>query len=139
MSSVVLTLAPAQSIGLTVSGAALGLTLAGETTGTLEFAPATNELTLQLTSDELTLQLAPFFKGDQGPAGEAPTTWDYYAANWTTPPAQVGTTAAGAVYSYTLTGVTRHRLVPSPYVAAQDAFYSAWDGAALSGLIVSRG
>ena len=67
------------------------------------------------------------------------TTWDYYVTNWTTPPTQAGTTAAGAVYSYTLTGVTRHRLVPSPYVAAQDAFYSAWDGAVLSGLIVSRG
>ena len=77
--------------------------------------------------------------GPQGDPGISSTTWDYYAANWTTPPTQAGTTAAGAVYSYTLTGVTRYRLVPSPYVAAQDAFYSGWDSAALSGLIVSRG
>lgn len=122
-----LTLTPTRVIALTLSAPAQG---------SIEFTPATAGLTLQLSQ---------FFKGEQGPpgppgpAGEAPTTWGHYAVHWTTAPAQVGTTAAGAVYSYTLSGTTRYRLVPSPYAAAQDAFYSAWDGAALSGLIVSRG
>ena len=77
--------------------------------------------------------------GPQGPPGTGSITWDFYATNWTTAPTQVGTTAAGAVYSYTLSGTTRYRLVPSPYLAAQDTFYSTWDGSALSGPIVSRG
>ncbi len=120
MSKIQLTLTPTRVIGLKLTSPAQG---------SIKFAPATAGLTLQL---------APFFKGEKGEQG-APTTWGYYAVHWATTPAQVGTTAAGAVYSYTLGGTTRYRLVPSPYVAAQDAFYSAWDGAALSGFIVSRG
>lgn len=84
----------------------------------------------------------PFFKGDPGPMGPPANvipTWDYYVINWTTAPAQVGTTAAGAVWSHTLSGTTRYRLVPSPYVAAQDGFYATWNGSVLSSPIVFRG
>ena len=66
-------------------------------------------------------------------------SWNYLSSNWTTAPVQVGTTAAGAVYSYTLSETTRYRLVPSIYAAAQDAFYSNWDGTNLTGFIISRG
>lgn len=66
-------------------------------------------------------------------------TWDYYATNWTEQPALLATIASGNVYSYTLRGITRYRLVPSPFLAANDVFYSSWNGSALSGLIVARG
>jgi hypothetical protein len=69
-------------------------------------------------------------------------TWDFLASNWTTQPAVVGqatSPAAGDVYSYTWAGVTRYRLVPSTYSAAQDAFYASFSAGACSGLIVARG
>lgn len=66
-------------------------------------------------------------------------SWDFLACNWTTAPAQIGTTAAGSVWSYTLRGVTRFRLVPEPYAASGDAFYTTFTGGVLSGLIVARG
>lgn len=69
----------------------------------------------------------------------AAPTWGHLATNWSAAPAVVGSVPAGSVYSYTLGGVTRYRLVPSPYLAANDAFYSGFSGGALSGLIVSRG
>ena len=77
--------------------------------------------------------------GSQGEPGTTPLTWDYFAANWTAAPSQAGIVAAGNVYAYTLGGVTRYRLVPSVYSAAQDAFYSSFSGGVLSGLIISRG
>ena len=70
---------------------------------------------------------------------EAETSWEYYATNWTTAPSLAGSTAAGDVYAYTLSGTTRYRLVPTTYSAAQDAFYSTFSGGVLSGLIVTRG
>ena len=66
-------------------------------------------------------------------------TWEHLVTNWSTAPAQAGTVAAGAVYAYTLGGVTRYRLVPTAYSAGQDAFYANFTGGVLSGLIVSRG
>ncbi len=78
--------------------------------------------------------------GPQGPQGDpAPLSWEYFAANWSVSPSQVGTPPAGVVYSYTLSGVTRYRLVPTVYDPTQDAFYSTFTGGVLSGLIVSRG
>lgn len=122
MSDIVLTLTPAQAIGLTVSGTALGLTLAGETTGALEFAPATNELTLQLTSDELTLQIAPFFKGDQGIQGD------------TGPAGPQGVPGAGDL-NYThnqgaasATWTVTHNLGKRPSVTVQDSANDQVDG-----------
>jgi hypothetical protein len=71
--------------------------------------------------------------------GDLALTWAALATTWDSPPTPAATIAAGAVYSYARGGVQRYRLVPSPYVAAQDAFYSDFDGTDLSGLIVARG
>ena len=65
--------------------------------------------------------------------------WVQLAAQWDVPPSLIATIASGDVYEYTYQGTTRYRLVPSPYLATLDAFYSAFDGAALSGLITARG
>jgi hypothetical protein len=76
-------------------------------------------------------------QGPQGPTGPpAPLSWEYYASNWSVPPAQVGTTAEGVIYSHILDGITRYRFIPTAYNAAQDAFYS---DLALTALIVARG
>ena len=72
-----------------------------------------------------------------------PLTWDFLAAKWSVPPAEVGTATvsgqSGVVLSHALEGVTRFRFVPGVYSAAQDAFYSTYSGGVLSGLITSRG
>lgn len=65
--------------------------------------------------------------------------WSYLAANWSATPSQIGTTGAGSVYSYTLDGVTRYRLVPATYDSSLDTFYGGWDGSVLSAPLVSRG
>jgi len=66
-------------------------------------------------------------------------TWEYYAINWSNAPVQVGTTLAGAVYSYILGATTRYRLVPTVYNPVNDSFYLNFTGGVLSDLIVSRG
>jgi hypothetical protein len=71
--------------------------------------------------------------------GTAPLTWTALATSWTTPPTLAATIAAGQVYAYPLGGTTRYRLVPSPYDAADDAFYTTFAGGILSGLIAARG
>jgi hypothetical protein len=58
--------------------------------------------------------------------------WIDYAANWDTAP----TLVSPGVYSYVWLGVTRYRVIPSPYLASGDAFYS---DAGLTNLIVARG
>jgi hypothetical protein len=68
-----------------------------------------------------------------------PMTWQNLVSHWDAEPEQISTTNGGAVFSYMLGSTTRYRLVPEPYDAIQDAFYSDWDGSALSGLIVARG
>jgi hypothetical protein len=65
--------------------------------------------------------------------------WRDYVTQWDVPPSLDGNLPGGSVYSYQLGGVERFRLVPNPYDAAQDAFYAAFDGGALSGLIAARG
>ena len=66
-------------------------------------------------------------------------SWSHYLDHWDVEPIQISTTSSGTVFGYTLGGVTRYRLIPNPYDATQDAFYSDWDGTALSGLIITRG
>jgi hypothetical protein len=73
-----------------------------------------------------------------GGGGGSPT-WEFYALTWSTTPTFVATIAAGDVYSYTLNSTTRYRLVPNPYDATDDAFYSTFVNPTLSGLIVARG
>lgn len=68
-----------------------------------------------------------------------PIDWIYLKEKWDAPPTLNATISSGDVYNYTLGGVTRYRLVPEPYVAANDAFYTGFDGTTLSGLIAARG
>jgi hypothetical protein len=63
----------------------------------------------------------------------------YYLTNWSAQPSIVGTTAAGTVYQYTLDGVDRYRLVPSPYLPTQDAFYDSFSAGVLGTLVAARG
>lgn len=65
--------------------------------------------------------------------------WVYLKEKWDAPPTLNATIASGAVYNYTLNGVTRYRLVPEPYLAANDAFWTSFDGTTLSGLVAARG
>jgi hypothetical protein len=66
-------------------------------------------------------------------------TWTYLVAQWDNPPSLVATIAAGQVYLYTLNSTPRYRLVPAPYDAGSDAFYSGFSSGVLSGLIDTRG
>jgi hypothetical protein len=66
-------------------------------------------------------------------------TWEYYAANWSTPPSQVASISGGTVWEYTLDGTTRYRFVPDPYDPTDDAFYATFVDPTLGGLVVSRG
>jgi hypothetical protein len=75
--------------------------------------------------------------GGNGSNG-ARASWIEYCTNTTTPPVLQTTIAAGDVYRYTYTNAVYYRLVPSPYVYSQDAFYGNFDGAALSTPIISR-
>ena len=68
--------------------------------------------------------------------------WSYLKDTWSSEPTQVGVATspvAGDVYSYTLAGVTRFRLVPDAYTPAEDGFYSAFSAGACTGLITRRG
>ena len=67
---------------------------------------------------------------------KAPAAWIDYVG-W--PSTALGTVEGGAVRSYTRGVDVVYRFIPDPYDAAQDAFYSHFDGGALSGLIAARG
>jgi hypothetical protein len=75
--------------------------------------------------------------------GAAILSWDFLAAKWSSPPAEVGTATvsgqSGVVLSFVLDGVTRYRFVPDTYSPVLDGFYSTYSGGVLSGLITSRG
>lgn len=66
-------------------------------------------------------------------------TWTYFITMWSVPPIFVESIAGGDVYMYDLEGIIRYRLVPSPYIAEDDAFYTNFIDLILSGHIVSRG
>lgn len=66
------------------------------------------------------------------------TNWTSLSTRWDTEPALVSTIAEGDVYTYTLDGTTRYRLVPDPYSAENDAFYATFSGGVLSDLITKR-
>ncbi len=71
--------------------------------------------------------------------GSTAKNWNYYATQWSLEPTSQGTIAGGEVFAYTLKGVTRYRLVPSPYDATLDVFYSNFSAGVLTGEIVARG
>ena len=66
-------------------------------------------------------------------------SFDYFLINFSIEPFLIATIQDGAVYSYTLDGVTRFRFVPDPYDPRQDAFYEDFDGTDLLNLIIRRG
>lgn len=66
-------------------------------------------------------------------------TWEYLAYNWSEEPTLITAISSGDVYEYKLDESTRYRLVPNPYNATQDAFYSDFDGTNLTNLITTRG
>ncbi len=72
-------------------------------------------------------------------ASSGTLNWIDYASNWDSqsPPTLIGSTAAGDVYQYTYSNGTRYRLVPTDGTS-EDAFYTTWNGSALSGLVVER-
>jgi hypothetical protein len=115
-------------------------------TGPIRVTIAENEaVRVGVLSLPVTVRVAgqPGPQGPAGPAGQDSAGWTYYATRWSLPPAAAGvatvSSAAGTVTTYQLDGVTRWRFVPDDYDAALDAFYSAFSGGVLSGLIVARG
>ena len=69
-------------------------------------------------------------------------SWLYYLTNWSEAPSLIGAATSpttGYVYSHTLDGVTRYRLVPDPYDATEDAFYLTHASGVLSNKIASKG
>lgn len=63
--------------------------------------------------------------------------WIDYATGFSATPTLLQTIADGDVYEYTYSNGTLYRLVPSG--SEQDAFYSAFSGGVLSGLVASKG
>lgn len=62
--------------------------------------------------------------------------WIDYTTGFSATPTLLQTIADGDVYEYTYTNGTLYRLVPSG--AEDDAFYSAFSGGVLSGLVASK-
>lgn len=87
---------------------------------------------------EIMVRVTPLDENSFAKAG-AGLDWGYYKDHWSVAPTLLATIAAGDVWSYTLSGVTRYRLIPATYTPAQDAFYSQFTGGVLSGLIATRG
>ena len=77
------------------------------------------------------------YYGGGGGAAEASLTWIDYATGFSSAPTLTQTIATGDVYTYTYSNGTLYRLVPSG--AEADAFYSAFSGGVLSGLVASKG
>jgi hypothetical protein len=103
----------------------------------LAVAPFGESVGVQIADQGDTVTLTVQEGGGDG--GEAPLTWSYLVTQWDVTPALSATIAAGGVYAYTLDGVTRYRLVPSPYSPAGDAFYATFSGGVLSTLVAARG
>lgn len=71
--------------------------------------------------------------------GQPSPTWNDLAMRSSGEPILTGTISSGDVYSYSYqNGTTLYRLVPDPYLYANDAFYSNFDGFTLSNFIVNR-
>ena len=64
--------------------------------------------------------------------------WVYYVTAFDVTPTLNTTIASGDVWDYTVNGTSVYRLVPNPYVPAQDVFYSSFDGTNLTSELASR-
>jgi hypothetical protein len=76
-----------------------------------------------------------YYSGGGGAAGSQ-LKWTDYATGFSATPTLLQTIADGDVYEYTYTNGTLYRLVPSG--SEDDAFYSAFSGGVLSGLVASK-
>lgn len=70
-------------------------------------------------------------------------SWHTLATQWSAEPALSAAIAAGDVWAYSYDNgaggtTTRYRLVPSPYDATADAFYTGFDGTTLTGPVAAR-
>ena len=65
-------------------------------------------------------------------------TWAELVMQWDFPPAEVGVTDTGRVFSYVLGGITRYRLVPFLYAAVKDSFYRLFIDGVLAGPVAAR-
>jgi hypothetical protein len=120
-----------------------GMTSQGTSETTLidvlpEVAPGIVEVSLDDSVLELERETATIEVLTPAEPGTGLPTWSELVLRWDSQPVKLGQIAAGSVYSYTLQGVTRYRLVPSPYVMAQDGFYGSYVNGVLMGLITSR-
>jgi uncharacterized protein YwlG (UPF0340 family) len=99
----------------------------------IELIQSTPQIEIQQTSPVIDVSTP----GVQGVPGLG-SPWITYAMLWDTAPTVAGSVAAGTVFTYTLDGNTRYRLVPEPYDPSDDAFYGSFAGMVLSDLIVAR-
>jgi hypothetical protein len=68
-------------------------------------------------------------------------TWIFYASQWSVPPIRIATVMTpvpGNVFEYTRGATKLYRLVPSPYTANNDKFFSHFNSGILSGLLAAR-
>lgn len=144
-----------EAVGLTVQGGdtvALAVTAPVETVA-LTVEPDGGDVSVSVaeTVEQVTLAVAPAGESvsvaiaDQGDTvtlvvgeQEGPS-WAELVTRWDVQPALAATITDGAVFAYQLDGVTRYRLVPSPYSPAGDAFYAGFAGGVLSDLVAARG
>ena len=127
--------APAETVAITVEpeADAVGLAVA-ETVEqvSVAVAPAGETVAVAIADQGDTVTLVV---GET----EGELAWNDLATRWDVAPAQTATIAAGSVFAYQLDGVTRYRLVTSPYTPAGDAFYATFTGGVLSDLVAARG
>lgn len=71
-----------------------------------------------------------------GPQVTSELTWIDYVSQWASQPMQLATIAAGDVWQYTYTDGVLYRLINT--ATNVDAFYSNFDGSAVTGLVVAR-
>jgi hypothetical protein len=127
--------APTETVSLTAQPESDAVAVAvSETVEQVSFtaAPAGESVTVAIAPQGDTVTLVV---GGQ----ESQLRWSDLVTQWDVTPALSATIAAGSVYDYTLDGVTRYRLVPSPYSPAGDAFYATFAGGVLSNLVAARG
>lgn len=74
-----------------------------------------------------------------GSASITMMTHGFLSSHYDVIPTVLATISGGEVLTYIWNGVTRYRFIPDPYDPPQDAYYSNWDGSAVSGLIAAKG
>ena len=77
-----------------------------------------------------------YYGGGGGGAATTQLKWTDYATGFSATPTLLQAIADGDVYEYTYTNGTLYRLVPSG--SEDDAFYSAFSGGVLSGLVARK-